>query len=71
MDYIVDREQQQPCDNNADNAREQTDDACLRVENGGDIPLGGADGAQDTDLLGPLEDGYIGDNADHDRGYDQ
>ena len=33
VDYIVDREQQQPCDNNADNAREQTDDACLRVEN--------------------------------------
>ena len=37
------------------------------VEHAGNVFFPGADAAQDADLLGPLQDGYIRYNADHDR----
>ena len=71
MDHIIDGEEQEPGDDHADHPGQHSDDKGLRIEDGGDVSLGGADRAQDTDLLGPLQNGDVGDDPDHDGGHDQ
>ena len=71
MDDLVDGEDQKPCDAHADQTRAKADDKGLGVEDLGDVALAGTDGPEHADLLGPLHDGDIGDNADHDGGDDQ
>ena len=68
MNDVVDREEQQPRHNDADHTGQHADDEGLGVEDGGNVPLRSADGAQDTDLLGALQNGDVSDDTDHDRG---
>ncbi len=58
-------------DEDGEHTGEQTLYEGLRVEDLRDIVLGGTDGPKDTDLLGPLEDGDIGDDGDHNARDDQ
>ena len=67
MDDDIGRDQDQQGKPDADEPGKQPDQEGLRVEDLGDIPLGSADTAQDTDLLLPLEHADVSDDADHDR----
>ena len=66
MEDGVSGKEQQQRHPDADHARQQSDDKGFCVENLRDIALGRADGTQNSDLLSPLHDADVGDNADHD-----
>src|SRR5699024_1455635 len=55
----------------ADQSGAQADDEGLRVEHLGDVLLGGSNGPQDADLFLAFQNADVGDDADHDGGYDQ
>jgi hypothetical protein len=67
----VARDEQQQRHAHADEPGAQSDDEGLGVEHLGDVPAGGADGAEYADLLGALQHGNIGYYADHDAGHHQ
>ena len=64
----VDGDAQHPGDKHAQRAGGKADDDRLRVEHGGHVPLGGANGPQNADFLGALLDGNQGDDANHNGG---
>ncbi|MNI40696.1 hypothetical protein D3C73_949300 [compost metagenome] len=67
----IDRNSQQVSDPDPEQSREGTDNAGLGIEDTRDILLPGAQGAEHTDFLSPFKDGDIGDDPDHNQGYDQ
>lgn len=66
MDDRVDGDEQQCGDAHAEQAGTKPDDKGLCVKDLRHVAFGGADGAQDTDLLGPFQNGNIRDDSDHD-----
>ena len=70
QDHVGDHHQQQR-HRDADHPGREAHDQRLRVEHPRHVLPGGADGAQDADLLRPLQHADVRDDPDHDRGYHQ
>ena len=67
LDDHVDRNIQQDSYADSDKTGGKADNQSLCIEYALDILFGCTDTAQDTDFLGSLQNGDIGNNTDHDR----
>ena len=65
LDYHIDRNGQQQSRSDTYRARNKSDNQRFRVEHSRDIPLRGADGAENTDFLCSFKNGDIGDDSYH------
>ena len=66
MDDLISRDQKEQGDSDSHRSGAETDDKGLCVEYLRYIPLGSSDGTEDSDLLLPFQDAYVGDDSDHD-----
>ena len=71
MHQEIGGDQQQFGDQNAHQTGSQTHNEGLCIEHTADIPLGCTHGTENTDLLGSLQNGNVGDDADHNGGNHQ
>ena len=69
MDYRVYRKRKQQGEYDAEYTRGKADDDSLGIEYSRYILLGRADSSENTYFLGAFQNRYIGDDADHYRGY--
>ena len=67
----IDEQRNDVRERDADDARRQADDECFGIEQVADVLFSCAQRAQNADLLDTLDDGDVGDDPDHDAGYDQ
>jgi hypothetical protein len=71
MYHHISRNQEDQSQQDSHQTGTKADDDGFSVKHLGDVPLGGADGPENTDFFFSLQHADISDDADHDGGYDQ
>lgn len=71
VDDGVSGDEQDECGDDANDASQGTGDECFGIEDFGDVVLAGTECSENADFFSSFQNGDVGDNTDHDGGYDQ